>query len=61
MESALLWYELYAKNIKSQRLVFNPYDRCTANITIEGNQCMIACYVDRNKVSHIDEHGHKDN
>ena len=61
MESALLWYDLYAKTIKSQGLVFNEYDRWTSNITIEGNRCMIDCYVDSNKVLHIDEHKHKDN
>ena len=33
----------------------NPYDRCTANITIYGKHCMIALYVDNNKVPHADE------
>ena len=42
--------------MKLQGLVFNPYDRCIANITIEGKQCMISCYVDGNKISQIDEH-----
>ena len=55
MESALLWYDLYSKTIKSQGLLINPYDRFIANITIQDKQCTIMWYVDNNKVSHIDE------
>ena len=36
--------------------MFNPYDKCIANITIYGKQCTIAWYVDGNKVSHIDKY-----
>ena len=41
MESALLWYDLYAKNLKSQGLLVNQYDRCIANSTIDGKGCTI--------------------
>ena len=33
----------------------NPYDRCVANATIRGKQCMIAWNVDDNKISHADK------
>ena len=34
--------------------VINPYDRCVANMDIDGKQCTIVWYVDDNKVSHQD-------
>ena len=36
MESVILWYDLYAKTMKSQGFVVNPYNMCIANITIDG-------------------------
>ena len=56
MESALLLYDLYAKTLKPQGFVVNPYDRWISNITIDGKQCTIAWYVYDNKVLHIDKH-----
>ena len=32
----------------------NPYDRCVANKLVNGKQCTIFCYVDDNKVSHME-------
>ena len=55
MESALLWYDIYSKNLKSQGFLINSYDRYIANSTIQDNQCTIALYVDNNKVSQVDE------
>ena len=54
IESALLWYELYAKTLKGMGFKLNPYDRCVANKIIDGKQCTIAWYVDDNKISHVD-------
>ena len=54
IESALLWYELYAKTLKGMGFKLNPYDRCVANKMINGKQCTIAWYVDDNKISHVD-------
>ena len=54
MESTLLWYDIYSKNLKSQGFLINPYDRCIENSTIQDKQCKIAWYVDDNKVSHVD-------
>ena len=55
MESPLLWYDLYSENLKSQGLLINEYYRCISNSTIKDNHCTIACYVDDNKVSHVNE------
>ena len=46
VKSALLWYELFTKSLKSMGFRLNPYDPCTANCEIEGTQCTVAWYVD---------------
>ena len=55
MESALIFYDLYSKSLKSHGFMVNPYYRYIANSTIKSKQCTISWYVDDNKVSHIDE------
>ena len=55
IESALLWYDLYANTLKGMGFEINPYDRCVANKIINGRQCTICWYVDDNKVSHEDK------
>ena len=55
MESAILWYGLYSKTLKSQGFLVNPYDRCIENSTIKDNQYTISWYVDYKKVSHVDK------
>ena len=54
--STLLCYDLYSKTLKSYGFIFNPYDRCIANITISGKQFMIYCYVDDDIVLQFDKH-----
>ena len=54
IESALMWYKLYAETLEKEGFVINPYDRCVANKIINGKQCTIVWYVDDNKVSHED-------
>ena len=49
MESSLLWYDTYSKTLKP------TYYRCIESRTIRYNQFTIACYVEDNKVSHVDE------
>ena len=56
MESAILWYNIYAKTLKLQGLVVNPYHRCIESSRIDNKQCAISWYVDSNKSSHVDEH-----
>ena len=55
IESALLWYDLYASILQQMGFKINPYDRCVANKIINGRQCTICWYVDDNKISHADE------
>ena len=55
MESALLWYDLYSKTLKSQGFLINPYYKCIENSTIQDKQCKISWYVENNKISHVDE------
>ena len=50
----LLWYELFAGNLKKMGFTLNPYDPCIANAIIDGKQCTIAWYVDDAKISHED-------
>jgi hypothetical protein len=54
IESALLWYELFSSTLQGMGFEINPYDRCVANMMINGKQCTIAWYVDDNKVSHME-------
>ena len=54
VQSALLWYDLYANTLKGMGFVLNPYDMCVANATIKGSQCTVCWYVDDNKISHKD-------
>ena len=53
IESALLWYELFTTTLDGLGSELNPYDRCLANMVINGKQCTIAWYVDDNKVLHM--------
>ena len=55
IESALLWYKLFANTLQKMGFKVNPYDRCVANKMIRGKQCTIAWYVDDNKLSHVEE------
>jgi hypothetical protein len=54
IESALLWYELFSSTLQGMGFKINPYDKCVANMMVNGKQCTIAWYVDDNKVSHMD-------
>ena len=51
IQSALLWYNLYSSTLVEEGFTINQYDKCVANKMINGKQCMIAFYVDDNKVS----------
>ena len=41
IESALLWYDLFANTLKDMGFKVNPYDKCVANKMIHGKQCTI--------------------
>ena len=46
LESALVWYKQFRKDLESIRFVFNPYDACIANRMINGKQQTIKFHVD---------------
>ena len=52
VDSALLWYELFAKTLVNHVLNINPHDCCVANKSIHGKQDTITFYVDENKICH---------
>ena len=54
IESALLWYNLYASTLKGLGFKINPYDKYVANKMIDGKQCTLVWYVDDNKLSRVD-------
>ena len=53
IDAAMLWYELYTKELKNMGFKLNEYDPCVANKLIDGSQCTIAWHVDDNKISHV--------
>ena len=55
IESALLWYNLFSRNLENMGFELNPHDKCVANKMIMGKQCTITWYVDDNKISHVNE------
>ena len=52
VQSALLWYHTFTKELMSQGFTLNMYDPCIANKVIDGNQCTVCWYVDDTKISH---------
>jgi hypothetical protein len=54
VESALLWYELFAGTLQNMGFELNPCDTCVANKMAKGKQCAICWHVDDTKTSHVD-------
>jgi hypothetical protein len=52
--AALLWYNRFRKDLENEEFVFNPYDACVANRTINGRQHTIRFHVDDLMSSHVD-------
>jgi hypothetical protein len=55
MQSALLWYKLFANTLLDMGFELNPYNSCVK--MIEGTQCTVAWYVNNNKISQTSLHG----
>lgn len=53
IQSALLWYNVFAGFLQKQGFKINPLDNCVANKMIDGKQCTICWYVDDLKISHV--------
>ena len=52
--AAVLWYQKFRKDLEGIGFVFNPYDPCVANRTINGKQQTIIFHVDDLMSSHVD-------
>ena len=55
LQSALLWYKKFRKELEEEDFVFNPYDPCVANRIRKGKQHTIRFHVDDLKSSHVDK------
>ena len=55
IESDLLWYELFSTSLSDLGFKINPYERCISDKIIDENECTIRWFVDKNKVSHMDD------
>ena len=55
IESALLWYYLFATTLLDLGFKINRYEQCIANKVMDEKQCTIGWFVDDKKVSHMDE------
>ena len=58
IKSALLWYELFTRELREMGLTLNPYDKCVANKMIDGKQCTISWCVDDNCLTHLSDKVH---
>jgi Reverse transcriptase (RNA-dependent DNA polymerase) len=54
LRAALLFWRDLAKTLESYGFVINPYNRCVANIMIDGSQCTVVWHMDNLKISHKD-------
>ena len=54
LQSSLLYYKKFRKDIESIGFKVNPYDPCVANRMINGKQHTITWHVDDLKSSHVD-------
>ena len=51
--AALLWYRKFRGDLETELYVFNPYDPCVANKTIEKKQHTVRFHVDDLMASHV--------
>ena len=55
LQSSLLWYRKFRKELEEEGFVFNNYDPCVANRTKRGKQHTIRFHVDDVMSSHVDK------
>ena len=55
IESYLTCYDLFSTKLSYLGFKLNPYEQCIVNKLINEHQCTIICFVDDNKVSHMDD------
>ena len=54
LQSSLLYYKKFRKDIEAIGFVVNPYDPCVANRIVKGKQHTVTWHVDDLKSSHVD-------
>ena len=54
LQSALLFYKKFRKDLEEYGFIFNPYDMCVANKMVNGKQLTVTFHVDNVKASHKD-------
>ena len=55
LQSLLLFYKKFRKDLEKEGFKFNPYDPCVANKMVNGKQMTVVFHVDDAKVSHKDK------
>ena len=55
IESVLQCYKQYYETLSKNNFKINPYCICVANNIINGKQFIIVCFVDNNKLSHMEK------
>ena len=58
LESSLLWYKKFQKDLEKHGFKFNPYDPCVANRTVAGKQHTVRFHMDDLMSSHEDPREH---
>ena len=53
LQSALLFYKQWRKDLEASGFVVNPYDPCVANKIVDGKQITVLWHVDDLKASHV--------
>ena len=53
LDSAILYYKKFRRDIEEQGYEVNPYDPCVANKMIDGKQHTVCWHVDDLKASHV--------
>ena len=53
LQSAIWFYKQWQADLEGQGFVVNPYDPCTANKIVDGEQLTVVWHVDDAKVSHV--------
>ena len=50
---ALLFYKNFVASLKKEGSLWNLYDSCVANKTVDGKLLTVRVHVDDNKISHV--------
>jgi hypothetical protein len=54
LQSSLLYYKKFQKDLEEIGFIVNPYDPCVANRMVKGKQHTVTWHVDDLKSSHVD-------